>query len=361
MKKEKNILITGGCGFIGVNFVNYLVKNNYHSVRILDNLSTGKKENLENALQEIGRLSLKTKNNKNIYILTKKHGHNLREKSSIELITGDIRAYDSCLESTKNVDSIVHLAAHAGVLPSIEDPFHDCDVNVKGTLNLLLAAVKNRVARFIFASSNAPLGDQQAPMNEEKIPKPLSPYGASKMACEGYCSAFYSSFGLKTVILRFSNVYGPYCLHKGSVIAKFIKEGFTKQSIAIYGDGKQTRDFIHAADLSQAIHLILSLPFSQQQGQAISPSTPSSIWGNVFHIGSGKETSIIHLANSIQKLFKKEIKIHFKPANKGEIRRNYSDISRAKKMLGFTPKIELEKGLKETYNWIKENTRNLSS
>ena len=144
------------------------------------------------------------------------------------------------------------------MIPSIKDPFFDFDTNALGTLNLLYAAVNNKVDKFIFASSNAPLGNQSPPLSEGKAPKPLSPYGASKLSCEGYCSAFNGSYGLKTVVLRFSNVYGPYCLHKQSVIAKFIKNGISKGELTVYGDGNQTRDFIHVNDLCHAISSLLT-------------------------------------------------------------------------------------------------------
>lgn len=310
------VLITGGCGFIGVNLVRYLLHKGKWEIVVLDNLSIGKKEYLEEAIQD------------------------LPNKDSVKIIKGDIRDKTICEKVCEDVNAIVHLAAQAGVIPSIEDPFYDCEVNIIGTLNLLNAAVKNKVYKFIFASSNAPLGEQSPPVNENKIPRPLSPYGASKLACEAYCSAFYGSYGLKTAIFRFSNVYGPYCLHKNSVIAKFIKDGILKNKLTIYGDGYQTRDFIHVDDICQAIYLILQF------------SNPDNIWGVPFHLGTAKETSILELAKLVQGLFNKEIKISFAPERKGEIKRNYSDISKVKKMLNFKPSMTLEYGVKQVYKWF---------
>ncbi len=300
------ILITGGCGFIGVNLTRFLLKRGNYEIIILDNFSIGKKEYLEEAIAD------------------------LPNKDQVKIIEGDIRNKTICEEVSKGVDAIVHLAAQAGVIPSIENPFYDCEVNVIGTLNLLYSAVKNKVDRFIFASSNAPLGEQVPPVNETRIPRPLSPYGASKLSCEAYCSAFYGSYGLKTIIFRFSNVYGPYCLHKNSVVAKFIKDGLLRDELTIYGDGTQTRDFIHVDDICQAIYLVLN--YSRDFNE---------IWGKPFHLGTGKETSILDLAKLVQSLFNKEIKINFAPERKGEIKRNFSDIAKAKKLLGFCPMVSL--------------------
>ncbi len=321
-----NVLITGGCGFIGVNLVRYLLQRGDYEIIVFDNFSVGKKEYLEEAISD------------------------LSNKNRVQVVEGDIRDKALCQEVSKGVSAIVHLAAQAGVIPSIEDPFYDCEVNVIGTLNLLYSAVKNNVDKFVFASSNAPLGEQDPPVSEEKIPQPLSPYGASKLACEAYCSAFYGSYSLKTVIFRFSNVYGPYCLHKDSVIAKFIKDGLIKGELTIYGDGKQTRDFIHVDDICQAIYLVLNYSGSNQ------------IWGSPFHLGTGKETTILELAELIKDLFEKEIKLSFAPPRKGEIIRNYSDISRAKDVLGFSPQISLKDGVKAVYNWfIRKNLEDIKN
>jgi len=338
------ILITGGCGFIGVNLVIHLIKHGFSYIRILDNLSIVKKDNLEEALKEIGGIRTVTKKSQFIYKIKNKTNINNRDKCTIDLIVGDIRSQEICQKAMKNIDSVIHLAAHAGVIPSIKDPFYDFEVNAKGSLNLLYEAVKNKVDKFIFASSNAPLGEQNPPMHEEKVPKPLSPYGASKLACEAYCLAFYGSYSLKTVILRFSNVYGPYCFHKNSVIAQFIKDGFIKKTLTIYGDGSQTRDFLYVEDLCQAISLILNVESSLKS---------SDIWGEIFHIGTGKETPIAQIANSIKSLFSNDIKIIFEQGIKGEIKKNYSDISKAGKLLGYKVEIPLQLGLKETFRWFK--------
>ena len=316
---HSHILITGGCGFIGVNLTRYLLKKGNYEITILDNFSVGKRDCLEEAIAS------------------------LPNKHYVKIVKGDIRDKTLCEKACKGADAIVHLAAQAGVIPSIENPYYDFEVNILGTLNLLYMAVKNKVEKFIFASSNAPLGEQAPPVTEKKVPRPLSPYGASKLACEAYCSAFYGSYGLKTVIFRFSNVYGPYCLHKNSVVAKFIKDGILKGELTIYGDGHQTRDFIHVDDICQAIYSLFT---------AHSLLLTNNVWGTPFHLGTGKETTILKLAEMVKSLFDKEIKISFAPKRKGEIRRNYSDISKAQKLIGFKPDVSLAEGVTQVYNWF---------
>jgi len=365
----KNILITGGCGFIGVNLVDFLLGKGISKLRIHDNLSIGRPEYLESVLNSHGQVVKSFVDDKRIvYIVKISNQHQTNATNSInsinpinsidqiriELIVGDIRDKGTCLNATKDIGSVVHLAAHAGIIPSIQNPFYDFEVNVLGTLNLLHASVANKIDKFIFASSNAPLGNQNPPLNEMKVPKPLSPYGASKLACEGYCSAFYGSYGLKTVSLRFSNAYGPYSLHKNSVIAKFIKDGIIKKKLTIYGDGTQTRDFIHVDDICNAIYTILTFDdfFTTKINPTNSIDSKSSIWGETFHLGTGKETSIILLAEYAMELFREDVKIIFEPLRKGEISRNYSEISKARRIFGFNPQVDFARGLKEVYEWF---------
>jgi len=312
--RRETILITGGCGFIGTNLVKHLAEKGYQ-IRILDNLSTGKEENLR-ALQ-IQHLQL----------------HN------IDLIVDDIRNQAVVNRAVKGVAAVVHLAAHTDVVGSIENPSEDWDINVNGTLNLLEACRKNGVERFILASSNAVLGEQPPPINESVIPRPLSPYGASKLAGEGLCSSYCHSFSLKTVSLRFANCYGLYSEYKGSVIAKFIRCAMEGIPFTIYGDGNQTRDFIHVDDICQAIYLVLT-----------KQTLPC---GEVFQIATGKETTINSLARLIADIAGKDLPIIHQPERKGEIIRNYSNIDKARTMLGFEPKVELRAGLNDLWQWFK--------
>lgn len=326
----KTYLITGGCGFIGVNLVRYLQKEEPAArLRVLDDLSVGTRESLAQVCD---------------FVEPGADSSDASHSSPVQLMVGDVRDKDRCLEACRGINAVVHLAAHAGVIPSIEDPYTDFEINVLGTLNMLYAAKERGVEKFILASSNAPLGSQEPPMNEKRVPRPLSPYGAGKLACEAYCSAFYGSYGLKTVALRFSNVYGPHSLHKESVVAKFIKDALTGGVLTIYGDGTQTRDFIHVEDVCYAIHLLLKA----------SPSSPTfrNIWGRAFHLGTGVETHIIDLAKQVAGLCGGDIKIVFKPERRGEIKRNYSDITEAERLFSFKPKVPLGDGLERVYGWF---------
>ena len=301
------ILVTGGCGFIGTNLVRYLFSKGY-KIRVLDNLSTGKKENLLTADYQL---------------------------PTADLIVGDIRDRDVVEKAVEDIDAAIHLAAHTSVVESLDNPEEDWNINVTGTLNLLEACCLKGVKKFIFASSNAVLGEQPPPVDEMKIPKPLSPYGASKLACEALCSAYYHSFGLNTISLRFANCYGPYSEHKASVIARFMDWARQGKPLIIYGDGKQTRDFIHVDDVCQAIHLCLT--------------AADSIAGKLFQIASGVETNIDELAKMIKEIIERNVPTIYEPKRKGEIERNYSDITKARRVLGFKPKVTLKQGLHDLW------------
>lgn len=321
-----NILVTGGCGFIGVNLIGRLLSAANNRVRAVDNLSVGQRENLgrvgefvELDVEKLGELS----------------------DNRLELLVGDIRDEALAMAACQGADAVVHLAANTGVIPSIENPRDDCEVNVIGTFNYLEACRINGVKRFVFASSGAPLGEQSPPIHENMVPRPISPYGASKLCGEAYCSAYFESFGIETVALRFGNVYGPYSTHKGSVVAKFIKHILAGEPLPIYGDGNQTRDFVYIDDLVKAI-----LPACNRAG----------IGGEVFQIATHREHTVAEVAEKLNQLAERYLGrkslITFEKERKGEVRRNYSDISKAKKRLGFDPKYDLEQGLEETFLWF---------
>jgi len=300
----KNILVTGGAGFIGATLVPMLIEQNY-SVHILDDLSVGTKET--------------------------------HAGLDVQWHVGDIRDDEFVNHAMAGMDGVVHLAAHTNVIDSQTKPRHDFEVNVGGTLNLLLAAREQGVSRFVMASSNAPIGENEPPIDESKPARPLSPYGASKLAGEGYCSAFHGSYGLGTVVLRFANVYGPRSTHKGSVVAKFIKDAMNDGALTIYGDGLQTRDFVHVADLSRAIIAGLK----------------SDCGGETFQVATGLETNILELAEMIQTaLPERSIQIVHEGQRAGEIIKNYSSIEKARRMLGWEPQILLADGLAETVDFF---------
>lgn len=315
-KKRKSVLITGGCGFIGANLVTMLLERDYR-VRVLDNLSVGRKENIP--------------------------CHVAHPVCGVDLVIGDVRDENLVSESVDGIDVVVHLAAHTNVVESVKHPQLDFDINVKGTFNLLEKSVETgRVNKFIFASSNAAVGEQNPPITENAIPAPLSPYGASKLSCEAFCSAFSGSYELQTISLRFANAYGPLSNHKESVVAKFFRKALKNEPITIFGDGNQTRDFIYVDDICHAI--LLAIENDSATG--------------VFQIGTGLETKIIALAKQIIETTNSNSDIVFAPPRKGEIRRNYSCIDKAKDILGFEPKIDLDTGLAKTRDWFQKKRVN---
>lgn len=326
MTELSNWLITGGCGFIGTSLIAHLLKESPDAnIRILDNLSVGTR----NDLSEVS-------------LFIEKDSSLLREQpEGVELIVGDITDYEVCLRCCEGVDIVVHLAANTGVAPSVENPRQDMEANIIGTFNALEASRQKGVKKFIFASSGAPLGEVEPPIHEEKVPRPVSPYGASKLAGEGYCSAYFRTFGLKTISLRFGNVYGPRSKHKSSVVAKFIKQALNGEVLEIYGDGSQTRDFIYIDDLIQAIKL----------------SAEADIGGEVFQIATYKETTVNEIADKIRKLVEgevgTEVNITFGEPRIGDVKRNYSNISKARAMLGFKPEFDLDAGLGRTFKYFK--------
>jgi len=266
------------------------------------------------------------------------------------LIQGDIRDDELALRACRGIDVIVHLAANSGVIPSIENPRLDCLTNVIGTLNYLEGARHNQVKRFVFASSGGTvIGNCTPPIHEEMTPHPVAPYGASKSAGEGYCSAYFGTFGVETVVLRFGNVYGVGSNHKNSVVAKFIRRAKEGKTLEIYGDGTQTRDFIYIGDLIEAI---------------LKAATVEGIGGEVFQIATNAETTINELAEKLVPILQEanlntEIR-HISPLS-GEVKRNFADTSKAKQMLGWQAKTDLETGLRQTAEWFINSAPNNQS
>ena len=311
---------------------------------IVDNLSVGTVADLESVLGELG--SWKPEGPR--YTIEPPAGRS-RGTFSVELHRHDIRTREGLREIVAGSSAVVHLAAQTGVIPSLEDPAFDMEQNVAGTLNLLEACRIAGTPRFVLASSSAPLGEQEPPIDETKVPKPLSPYGASKLAGEGYCSAYAGSFGLETIALRFSNVYGPRSTYKGSVVAKFIKNILSGIPLTIYGSGGQTRDFIYVEDLCDAIDLALS-------------ATDPRAFGSVFQIATFRETTVNELAERLKSVAEKAglgpVEILYEDERAGEIIRSFSDISRAKDLLGYHPMYDLDNGLRKTWDWFLARREN---
>ena len=315
-------LITGGCGFIGTRLIKNLVREGEHSIRLVDNLSVGTRDNLASVCDFV-ELDYSTLSSARF-----------APNHSPQLIVGDILNEKLAIQAAQGVDVIVHLAANTGVSPSVEDPRMDCAANVIGTLNYLEAARLSKVKRFVFASSGAPVGECEPPVHEEMVPHPVSPYGASKLAGEGYCSAYFHTFGVETVVLRFGNVYGPGSDRKNSVVSKFIKRAMKGKTLEIYGDGSQTRDFIYIDDLVKALRLA---------------GDRNDVGGEVFQIATNKETSVNELVDNLSHVLREagygNIKVKNSTERLGDVKRNYSDTTKAKKLLGWTAEISLTSGL----------------
>ena len=301
--KNRKVVITGGAGFIGANLAKELVTNN--SVIIIDNLSVGKKENLTDLLGE-----------------------------NVKFIEGSIGELSLLKRLFRNVDFVFHQAAISSVHKSIENPLATNEVNVTGTLNVLLASRDTGVKKVICASSAAVYGDTPTiPQKEEMMPNPKSPYAVTKLVGEYYCRVFQAVYGFPTVSLRYFNVYGPKQdpnSDYAAVIPRFIKRISVGKPPIILGDGEQTRDFVFISDIARANIL----------------AAESDVTG-VFNIGEGRSTTINQLAELISHIMNKDPGIIFEEARVGDIRHSLADISKAG-LFGYEPHYDLEQGLRET-------------
>ena len=309
MTEIEHVLVTGGCGFIGANLVRFLRERTPWRVRVIDNLQTGDPDHVSGDLAEV--------------------------------VEGNVADPTELEPALEGIDAVIHLASTTGVVPSVEDPVWDFEGNALPTFRLLDACRRRDIARVVFASSGATLGEAPPPVNEEVLPRPLSPYGAGKLAGEAYCQAFAGSYGMQTAALRFSNVYGPFSLRKkGNAVPNFIRRCLSNEPMVVYGDGMQTRDFIYVEDLCDCIHRA---------------ATAEGIGGEVFQVAMGAETSILDLAELVRKVTGAESEILFEPKRAGEIYKSWADISKARRALGFDPQIDLEEGITRTVDWYREN------
>ena len=317
-------LITGGCGFIGRNLIARLADTDAR-IRVLDNGSVCGPEDLAKicAVDHVA------------------DGSVLPARGMVQFMQGDVRDEKATQDACRNVDIIVHLAANTGVPKSVADPAMDFQVNAWGTFRMLEAARQAGARRFIFASSGAPAGNATPPVTEATVPRPISPYGAGKLAGEGYCSAYAHCFGVETVALRFSNVYGPWSAHKTSVVAKFLVGALRGREWEIYGDGSQTRDFLHVDDLVRAV---------------LCAAQAGGVGGEVFQIATGREHTLLELAACLRRaLADRGLNVppveHDAP-RLGDMPRNYADPSKAAAMLGWLPRTGLEEGIRATVDWF---------
>lgn len=311
-EKQIQALVTGGAGFIGSHLVESLLENNVH-VKVIDNLSSGKPANLEK----------------------------VRER--IDFIEGDIRNRELVEKAAQGCDYIFHLAAVVSVTVTVADPFGSAQVNEMGTITVLEAARKCKARRVILSSSSAVYGDDpQLPKDESLQPCPKSPYAVQKLVNEHYAALYNELYGLETVCLRYFNVYGPRqdpSSPYSGVISIFMKQAVNQKPPLIYGDGKQTRDFVHVSDVVMANRLA-----------ARNPSAP----GNVFNIGTGRRISINELWEIVAGTAGVNLKPEYRPARRGDIRHSVADISKSVKTIGYRPQVDLAAGLAETYKWYLE-------
>jgi nucleoside-diphosphate-sugar epimerase len=312
-------LITGGGGFIGSNIAEVLVSRG-ENVRILDDFSTGTRKNLE-----------------------------FPGAQRIEVIEGDIRDFDTCRAALKGANVVFHEAALGSVPRSVEDPLTTHEINITGTLNLLVASREARVRRFVFASSSSVYGDKAGPGEEEFSPKnekmnpaPLSPYGVSKFTAEEYCRIFYPLYGLETVPLRYFNVFGPRQSHLSeyaAVIPRFIEALLNGRQPIIYGDGGQSRDFTFVQDVVSANLLAATVP---------------GIGGEVLNVACNRRYSLLDLLGELKAITGSTIEPRFEEPRQGDIRHSMADIGRAKERMGFEPAWTFRQGLEITVDWYQK-------
>ncbi|MHA7872941.1 MAG: NAD-dependent epimerase/dehydratase family protein, partial [Hyphococcus sp.] len=261
----------------------------------------------------------------------------------VEFHSGDIRDPEAVATAMKGMDCVVHLAADTRVMDSIENPAFNFDVNVAGTLNILEAMRRHDVERIVNASTGgAIIGDATPPVNEDMPARPASPYGAAKLAVEGYCSAYSAAYGLKATSLRFSNVYGPRSYHKGSVVALFCRQVLNGETLVVYGDGSQTRDYVYVDDL---VGGIISAIRADKAG--------------VFQLGTGIGTSLNDLIDMLKEVVgpSRKVSVQYADFRSGELRHTWCDISKARKALQYQPAMSLPDGIKNTWNWFEARSK----
>jgi UDP-glucose 4-epimerase len=258
----------------------------------------------------------------------------------VEVLEADVRDASAVARALEGVDAVIHLAAFGSVAESVDEPFPNFDVNVRGTLVLLQASAAAGAGKFVFASTGgAIMGNAPTPVDETTLPHPISPYGASKVCGEAYGHAFAGSFGLPVVSLRFANVYGPVSDHKKGAVTTFVKRALRREPLVIYGDGKATRDFLYVDDLCEGI----------------CAATEADLADTVVHLGSGVETSIGDLAELVLELVGVEdLPIRYEERRRGEVERTFSKAERAAKLLNFSPGHSLRDGLRKTVDWFRE-------
>lgn len=306
-------LVTGGAGFIGSALVNRLVELG-HAVRVLDDFSTGFRHNLESCLDRI------------------------------EVIEGSVAEPTDCRAGAQDVDYVLHQAAIPSVQRSVDDPVSSTKANVNGTLNMLLAARDARVKRLVFASSSSVYGESEVlPKVETMREDPLSPYALTKLAGEKYCGVFYRIYGLSTVALRYFNVFGPRQdphSQYSAVISRFVDAALQGRRPTVYGDGEQSRDFTYVENVVEANLLAC---FAEAAS------------GMAFNVGTGQEYTLNDLLRFLAAIVGHSIDPIYSEARLGDVRHSQAAIERARRTLGYEPKVSFKEGLERTVDWFRRS------
>lgn len=319
---DSAFLITGGAGFIGSNLAEYLVKYRAGKVRVLDNFATGHQKNVNALLDYPG----------------------------FELIEGDIRDIETCRRACKGMDFISHQAALGSVPRSVKDPMTTNEVNIAGFLNVLQAAREEGAKKMVYAASSSTYGDSAGlPKVEDRIGNPLSPYAVTKYVNELYGGVFSSLYGFHTIGLRYFNVFGPRQDPEGpyaAVIPLFIRAALRGESPRVHGDGEQTRDFTFVENAVQAnIKALL-------EGRRLDRH-------EVLNVALGANISLNDLWELIKELSGARVNPVHDSARAGDVRNSLADISKASRLIGYAPRIDVGLGLKETYGWYQQNQNEL--
>lgn len=311
-------LVTGGAGFIGSNLVEYLVRHGAGHIRILDNLLTGYAKNLEPFLH----------------------------LPQVEFMEGDIRDVETCMHACEGIDYVSHQAALGSVPRSVKDPLATHSINATGFLNMIHAAKEKKVRRFVYASSSSVYGDHPVlPKREEETGNPLSPYAVSKKTNELYASVFARTYGMEVIGLRYFNVFGPNQSPEGpyaAVIPLFIRSAIDREAPFIDGDGEQTRDFTFVENAVQA------------NIRSFFADNPAAL-NEVYNVAVGERLTINSVYQTIAKLAGSDVKAIHRERRAGDIRDSLADISKAEKLLGYSPTVKAEQGLERTLTWFRSN------
>jgi len=313
----EKMAVTGGAGFIGSNLAEHLLKGDF-SVLVVDNLSTGREQNLSGWTERAG--------------------------NRFEFLRADINETDRLRRAFKGVSRVFHLAAIPSVARSVENPSATQQSNINGSLSVLTAARDAGVKRVIAASSSSIYGDDaNLPKREDRLGRCLSPYALSKYVTEEYCRLFYTLYGIETVSLRYFNVFGPrQDPHSdyAAVIPRFCTRMLAGEPPIVYGDGEQTRDFTYIANVVDA---------------NMKAATHPDAVGESFNIGCGARTSLNQLIDSLKGILGNQLEPIYEAARKGDVRHSVADVSKASKMLGFIPAVPLEAGLRQVLDWYRSS------